>query len=41
MGLPNKTIELKWQDEEVEILIDMAFSYKDEEIAERVYYTFL
>lgn len=37
MGLPNKIIELKWQDEEVEILIDMAFKgYKDEEIAEEL-----
>lgn len=37
MGLPNKIIELKWQDEEIEILIDMAFKgYKDEEIAEEL-----
>lgn len=37
MGLPNKIIELKWQDEEVEILIDMAFKgYTDEQMAEEL-----
>lgn len=37
LGLPDRLIELKWQDEEIKILIDMAFKgYTDEQMAEEL-----